>query len=100
MTALTKPKDTVIKEPVKVEETSTTASVVTEVDPLSYNVGASNYSSKSIQPWQIWEEYNLNPWDADIVKRILRTKEGEAPTERYEKIIHICQYRLSKLKTV
>lgn len=76
----------------------------TAIDPLSYNVGSSNYSSKKIQPYDIWEEYELNPWDADIVKRILRTKkiEGmtadEARIEDYEKIIHICQYRIAKLK--
>jgi hypothetical protein len=52
----------------------------------------------------IWEEYNLNPWDADIVKRILRTKDvvgktvEEARIMDYEKIIHICQYRINKLK--
>lgn len=64
---------------------------------LSYNVGKSDYAKHAIQPWQIWEEYNLNPWDADIVKRVLRSKEGEARTLDYEKIIHICKYRIAKL---
>lgn len=63
----------------------------------SYNVGKSDYSKHSIQPWDIWKEYNLNPWDADIVKRVLRTKEGEARTLDYEKIIHICKYRIAEL---
>ena len=40
----------------------------------SYNVGKSDYSKHTIQPWDIWKEYNLNPWDADIVKRVLRSK--------------------------
>ena len=44
----------------------------------SYNVGASDYSNHLIQPWTIWLEYNLNPWDADIIKRVLRTKKGES----------------------
>ena len=39
----------------------------------------------------------LNPWDADIVKRVLRSKEGEERTLDYEKIIHICKYRISEL---
>ena len=51
----------------------------------SYNVGKSDYSKHKIQPWDIWKEYNLNPWDADIVKRVLRSKEGEARTLDYEK---------------
>lgn len=64
---------------------------------LSYNVGKSDYAKHAIQPWQIWKEYNLNPWDADIVKRVLRSKEGEARTLDYEKIIHICKYRIAEL---
>ena len=63
----------------------------------SYNVGKSDYAKHAIQPWDIWKEYNLNPWDADIVKRVLRSKEGEARTLDYEKIIHICKYRISEL---
>ena len=62
-----------------------------------YNVGKSDYSKHAIQPWDIWKEYNLNPWDADIVKRVLRSKEGEARTLDYEKIIHICKYRIEEL---
>lgn len=63
----------------------------------SYNIGKSDYAKHSIQPWDIWKEYNLNPWDADIVKRVLRSKEGEARTLDYEKIIHICKYRIAEL---
>lgn len=63
----------------------------------SYNVGKSDYAKHAIQPWDIWKEYNLNPWDADIVKRVLRTKEGEDRKLDYEKIIHICRYRIAEL---
>lgn len=63
----------------------------------SYNVGKSDYAKHAIQPWDIWKEYNLNPWDADIVKRVLRSKGGEARTLDYEKIIHICKYRIAEL---
>ena len=63
----------------------------------SYNVGKSDYSKHAIQPWDIYLEYNLNPWDADIVKRVLRSKEGEERTLDYEKIIHICKYRIAEL---
>ena len=60
-------------------------------DVRSYNVGTSDYFRRRIQPWDIWEEYKLNPWDADIVKRVLRNKGGEDPRLDYEKIIHICR---------
>lgn len=69
----------------------------TEESCQSYHIGKSDYSGHVIQPWNIWKEYNLNPWDADIVKRVLRSKEGEARTLDYEKIIHICKYRIAEL---
>lgn len=73
-------------------------------DVMTYNVGNSDYSKRKIQPWDIWEEYKLNPWDADIVKRVLRTKEepGMTPQEArimdYEKIIHICKKRIEQIE--
>lgn len=73
-------------------------------DIRSYNVGNSNYSKHKIQPWDIWREYNLNPWDADIVKRILREKEEpemskeDARIMDYEKIIHICKERIRQIE--
>jgi len=63
----------------------------------SFNVGNSDYSKHFIQPWHIWQEWKLNPWDADIIKRVLRTKEGESRLSDYEKIIHICNERIRQL---
>ena len=63
----------------------------------SFNVGKSDYSKHIIQPWAIWIDYDLNAFDADIVKRILRTKEGESRIQDYEKIIHICQERIRQI---
>lgn len=64
----------------------------------NYNIGTSDYSTHVIQPWSIWIDYNLNPFDADIVKRILRTKENTSRKEDYEKIIHICQERIRQIE--
>ncbi len=72
-------------------------------DVRSFNVGESDYSSHGIQPWDIWIEYGLNPFDADIVKRVLRTKvqSGKSAVqsriEDYNKIIHICRERVRQL---
>lgn len=69
-----------------------------------YNVGNADYSKHKIQPWDIWREYNLNPWDADIVKRVLRIKEEPGKSKEdarimdYEKIIHICRERIRQLE--
>lgn len=68
------------------------------------NVGKSDYSQRIIQPWSVWMDWNLNPWDADIIKRICRTKEEtgmskeEARIMDYKKIIHICKERIRQLK--
>lgn len=63
----------------------------------NHNVGASDYSQHIIQPYSIWLDYSLNPWDADIIKRVLRKKEGQDRKEEYEKIIHICEERIRQL---
>lgn len=67
-------------------------------DPRSFNIGGSNYSHHLIQPWTIIQEYNLNYWDGDIIKRVLRIKEGDSREMDYRKIIHICEERLRQLK--
>lgn len=70
-----------------------------EEDVRSYNVGQSDYSKHKIQPWDIWQEYHLNPWDADIIKRVLRTKSSDSRTLDYQKIIHICKERIRQLES-
>lgn len=64
----------------------------------NYNIGKSDYSKHTIQPYAIWLDYNLNPWDADIIKRVLREKEDTPRKEDYEKIIHICKERIRQLE--
>lgn len=64
-----------------------------------HNVGTSDYSQHIIQPWTIWQDWNLNPWDADIIKRVLRNKLSNSRIEDYEKIIHICQERIRQIET-
>ena len=63
-----------------------------------YNVGKSDYADKMIQPYSIWMDWHLDPWDADIIKRIARHKEGEDKKTMYKKIIHICEEKLRQLK--
>lgn len=69
-------------------------------DIRNSNVGSSNYSQHIIQPWNIWIDWELNPWDADIIKRVLRTKCNTPRSEDYEKIIHICKERLRQIENI
>ena len=70
----------------------------------SMNVGESDYASRPIQPWDVWLNWALNPWDADIVKRTVRVKAVpdltplDARIQDYEKIKHICDERIDQLK--
>lgn len=67
------------------------------------NIGNSDYAKHIIQPWSIWLDYHLDPWDADIIKRVLRTKNEpgmsyeDARIMDYNKIIHICNEKLRQL---
>jgi len=69
-----------------------------KVDHKSFNIGTSDYAKHKIQPWDIWLEYQLNPWDADIIKRVLRDSGRGDRKLDYQKIIHVCQERISQLK--
>jgi hypothetical protein len=64
----------------------------------SFNIGASNYSEHLIQPRSIWLDWNLNPWDADIIKRTLRIKETVPKIMDYQKIKHNCDERVRQLE--
>ncbi len=66
-------------------------------DVRSSNVGESDYSEHIIQAWTLWLEYNLNSWDADIVKRVLRNKKTDPRRLDYEKIIHDCEERIRQI---
>lgn len=68
-------------------------------DVRGYNIGESDYSKHKIQPWDLWIEYKLNPFDADIVKRVLRHKKTDSRKMDYEKIIHICKERIRQIET-
>lgn len=67
-----------------------------EVSVREHNVGESDYATRKIQPWDIWLEYGLNPWDADIIKRVLRDKPGQRRLD-YEKIKHVCDERIRQI---
>ena len=80
----------------QIDYTITEAVAPDPSDPRKINVGNSNYPDLKIQPWDIWLAWRLNGWDADIIKRIGRTKEEpgmtamEARKMDYQKIKHDC----------
>ena len=67
-------------------------------DVRQYNVGDSDYSKGTIQPWDVWLAWKLDPWDADIIKRVYRHKKGTPREEDYTKIIHICLEKIRQIR--
>ena len=88
-----------------IEDLGKTAAQFEAEEIRNHHVGNSNYSQmpKGYQPWDLWKIFHMNPFDADILKRLLRTKTepGMTPQESrkldYQKIIHVCQERINQI---
>ena len=93
------PEEDIIKKACEV------SSQIETKDTRNHNIGNSNYAKMPVgyQPWDLWKVYHMNPFDADILKRLLRTKiePGMTPQESrkldYQKIIHVCQERINQI---
>ena len=88
-----------------IEDLGKTSAQFEAEEVRKHNVGNSNYSQmpKGYQPWDLWKIFHMNPWDADILKRLLRTKAepcmtmAESRKLDYQKIIHVCQERINQI---
>ena len=88
-----------------IEDLGKTAAQFEAEEIRNHHVGNSNYSQmpKGYQPWDLWKIFHMNPWDADIQKRLLRTKAepcmtmAESRKMDYQKIIHVCQERINQI---
>ena len=88
-----------------IEDLGKTATQFGVEEIRNHHVGNSNYSQmpKGYQPWDLWKIFHMNPWDADILKRLLRTKAepcmtmAESRKLDYQKIIHVCQERINQI---
>ena len=88
-----------------IEDLDKTATQFEVEEIRNHHVGNSNYSQmpKGYQPWDLWKIFHMNPWDADIQKRLLRTKAepcmtmAESRKMDYQKIIHVCQERINQI---
>ena len=65
------------KTPVPIDDTTKPADAPTgRSGALSRQVGGDHYHQAGIQPWDIWEAYDLDPWEANALKYMLRRKPG------------------------
>ena len=63
----------------------------------AYQVGGNHYSKHKIQPWHIIEECNLDFWEGNIIKYIVRRK-GDRLTE-LKKAKHYLEYLIRREST-
>lgn len=59
-------------------------------------VGGNHYKIHAIEPWDIIEEFNLNFWEGNAIKYILRDKGSRI--EDLKKAIHYLEYELERLE--
>lgn len=57
-------------------------------------VGGDHYVRYAIQPWDIWREYSLDPWEASALKYLLRRKGKRL--EDLEKCRHYLDYLIER----
>lgn len=59
-------------------------------------IGGDHYRKFRIQPWDIRKEYNLNPWEADVLSYLLRRKPGVPRIEDLKKARHCLDYLIEE----
>lgn len=65
-------------------------------DVMSTQYGGNHYKERSIQPWEVWEAYDMNGWEASALKYLLRYKDKGKPLEDLHKCLHNIQYLIAK----
>jgi len=58
------------------------------VGPRDHQVGGDHYAKRAIQPWDIWDEYEMDPWRANAVKYLLRAGDKGPALEDLKKARH------------
>lgn len=65
-----------------------------EVMAMQY--GGNHYKEHAIQPWEVWEAYDMNGWEASALKYLLRYKYKGKPLEDLNKCVHNLQYLIAR----
>ncbi len=64
----------------------------------SYDPPPAHYDGGSITPWQVWEAFGLDPWQANVVKYLLRSgkKRGESALSDLSKARNYLGYLIER----
>ena len=63
---------------------------------MATQYGGNHYKERAIQPWEVWEAYDMNGWEASALKYLLRYKDKGKPLEDLHKCMHNIQYLIAK----
>ena len=63
---------------------------------MATQYGGNHYKDRAIQPWEVWEAYDMNGWEASALKYLLRYKDKGKPLEDLHKCLHNIQYLIAK----
>ncbi|CAB4139090.1 SaV-like [uncultured Caudovirales phage] len=63
---------------------------------MATQYGGNHYKDRAIQPWEVWEAYDMNGWQASALKYLLRYKDKGKPLEDLYKCLHNVQYLIAK----
>ncbi len=59
---------------------------------MSVQYGGNHYKDRKIQPWEVWEAYDMNGWEASAIKYLMRWKDKGKPLEDLYKALHNVRY--------
>lgn len=63
---------------------------------MATQYGGNHYKDRAIQPWEVWEAYDMNGWESSALKYLLRYKDKGKPLEDLHKCMHNIQYLIAK----
>jgi len=63
---------------------------------MAEQYGGTHYKNHKIQPWEIWEAYNLDGWEASALKYLLRHKYKGNSLEDLLKAKHNIEYLIAR----
>jgi hypothetical protein len=58
-------------------------------------VGGDHYKGRKLQPWDLWEAFDLDPWEANALKYLLRWKDKNG-VEDLKKAVHYIEYLIER----
>ncbi|WP_219852865.1 DUF3310 domain-containing protein [Streptomyces solincola] len=64
--------------------------------PSDPSTAPKHYQGKAMQPWQIWEAYDLDPWSANVIKYVLRAGRKGPKVEDLRKARHYLDYLIER----